>query len=133
VSSAASDAGEPALPAVEHTDRGQAVVELAIALPLVLALLFGVVQVAVVARDQLLVQHAAREGARAASVSAAPSAAALRAVHAIAADASVSVSSSGDRVTVRVSLVSHTDVPLIGPLLPDAVLTASATMAREPP
>jgi Flp pilus assembly protein TadG len=133
VSSAASDAGESRLPAVGHPDRGQAVVELAVALPLVFVLLFGVVQVAVVVRDQLLVQHAAREGARAASVSATPSAAARGAVHAIAADASVSVSSSGDRVTVRVSLVSPTDVPLIGALLPDEVLTASATMAREPP
>ncbi|MGD9997264.1 MAG: TadE family type IV pilus minor pilin [Ilumatobacteraceae bacterium] len=114
-------------------DRGQAVVELALALPLVCLLLLGVVQTAIVVRDQLLVQHAAREAARAASVSAAPSAAAERAVHAIAADASVSVSSSDDRVTVRVTLTSRTDVPLVGALMPDRVLTATATMAREPP
>ena len=49
-------------------DRGQATVELALALPLLCVLLLAVVQVAVVARDQLAVQLAAREAARAASV-----------------------------------------------------------------
>jgi Flp pilus assembly protein TadG len=109
------------------------VVELALVLPLVCLLLLGVVQVAVVVSDQLLVQHAAREGARAASVSASPADSAGRAVHAIAADASVSVSTGADQVTVRVTLTSRTDVPLIGAVVPDRTLTAAATMAREPP
>lgn len=108
-------------------------IELALCLPLVCLMLLGVLQVAVVVRDQLVVQHAAREAARAASVSAAPGLAASAVVGAIATDASVAVGSSAQRVTATVTLTSRTDVPLIGALLPDVHLTASATMAREPP
>ena len=55
-----------------HRQRGQATVELALALPLVCLLLLAVLQVAVVARDRLAVEHAARAAARAAAVSADP-------------------------------------------------------------
>ena len=114
-------------------DVGQATIELALCLPLVCLLLLGVVQVAVVVRDQLLVQHAAREAARAASVSASPDAAAARAAGAIDRGLRVAVATSGDRVTATVTITTHTDVPLVGALLPDITQTASATMAREPP
>jgi Flp pilus assembly protein TadG len=109
------------------------VVELALCLPLVVLVLMGVVQVAVVVRDQLVVQHAAREAARAASVSASPGAAAAAVVAAVAPGASVAVASNGDRVTATVSMTTHTDVPLIGVFIPDVELTATASMAREPP
>ena len=49
-----------------RADRGQATVEFALALPFVVMLLLGVVQVVVVVRDQLAVGLAAREAARAA-------------------------------------------------------------------
>ena len=49
-------------------ERGQATVELALCLPMLCLLLLGVVQVAVVVRDHLAVQVAAREAARAAAV-----------------------------------------------------------------
>ena len=55
---------------------GQAAVELALALPVVVVLLLGMLQVALVGRDQLAVELAAREAARAAAVSADPAAAA---------------------------------------------------------
>jgi Flp pilus assembly protein TadG len=45
-------------------DSGQASVELALVLPLVFAMLFAVVQVGLVVRDQVLVVHAAREAVR---------------------------------------------------------------------
>ena len=51
-----------------HSERGQATVELALVLPLVFALLVLVFQVALVARDEILVVHAARDAAREASV-----------------------------------------------------------------
>jgi hypothetical protein len=38
-----------------------------------------------------------------------------------------------DTVSVTVGHVTHTDVPLIGALLPDVTVTATATMALEPP
>jgi Flp pilus assembly protein TadG len=120
-------------PSPRPTDRGQAVVELAMCLPLVCLLLLGVVQVAVVVRDQLVVQHAAREAARAAAVSASPAASAALVVGAVARDASIAVAASASRVTATVTRTTHTDVPLIGALIPDVVLTASASMAREPP
>ncbi len=108
-------------------------VELALCLPLVCLMLLGVVQIAVVVRDQLLVQHAAREAARAGAVSADPSAAATNVVQAVAPDASVSVSDRGPQVRANVTMTTHTDVPLIGLLVPDVVVTSSATMVREPP
>jgi Flp pilus assembly protein TadG len=116
-------------------DRGQATVELALCLPMLCVLLLGVAQVAVVVRDQLAVQLAAREAARAAAVAAAASAAGRA-----AADAAVTlrplvvdVASNGATVTATVRYIEPTDVPLIGMLLPDVTVTASATMQVEPP
>lgn len=116
-------------------DRGQATVEFALALPLVAVLVLGIVQLVVVARDQLAVELAAREGARAAAVAAAPapaaSAAAGRAVD--LAPIEVSVSESDGRVTVTVRHRSATNVPLIGLAIGDVEVAATVTMRREPP
>jgi Flp pilus assembly protein TadG len=136
-SSAASER-TPRRTARRARDDGQAVVELALCLPVVFVLLLGVVQVAVVVRDELLVQHAARDGARAASVSAAPGAAADAAASSMLAsaglgDVSVGASVGGSSVRVTVHAVTHTDVPLIGALIGDVAHTASAEMALEPP
>ncbi len=119
----------------DRRDRGQATVELALCLPLLFMFLLGIVQLVVIVRDQLAVQLAAREAARAASVAASSAvsaeAAAVRAV--TLRPLVVATSSSGDTVTVTVSHVTRTDVPLIGALLPDITVTAAATMALEPP
>ena len=55
------------------TQRGSAVVEFALVVPLVLALVLGLVEVALVARTQMEVVNAAREGAREAAASPDPS------------------------------------------------------------
>lgn len=55
------------------SQRGSAVVEFALVVPLVLVVLLGAVEIALVARAQLEVSHAAREGAREAAASADPS------------------------------------------------------------
>lgn len=116
-------------------DRGQATVELALALPLVCLLLFGIVQVAVLGRNQLAVQSAAREAARAAAASGEPRAAGTTAAHRAVAlrPLIVEIGESGETVTATVRYADHTDVPLIGALMPDVVLTATVTMAIEPP
>ena len=53
-----------------HPDAGQATVELALVLPVVVLLLMAVFQVAVVARDQVLTVQAARAAVREAAVDA---------------------------------------------------------------
>lgn len=119
----------------QRRDEGQAAVEFAIALPVVVVLVLGIIQLVVVARDQLAVELAARAAARAASVAADPGASATRA----AGDATalhpldVATRVDGDRVTVSVRYVDTTDVPLIGAFITDVTLTASVTMVREPP
>ena len=124
-------------PAAAHRerDRGQATVELALCLPMLCLLLLGVVQVAVVVRDQLAVQLAAREAARAAAVAADPGGAGgASAVAAVSLrPLEVAVVSNGTAVTATVRFVDHTDVPLIGALLADITVSASATMQLEPP
>jgi len=96
--------------------------------------LLGVVQLTVVVRDQLAVQLAAREAARAAAVSADGGtgiAAAQRAVALRPLDVRIERSASG--VSATASFVDHTDVPLIGALLPDVRVSSTATMQWEPP
>ena len=121
----------------DGNDGGQATIELALAMPVLCLLLLAVVQLAVVVRDQLAVIEAARAGARAASVSADPATAAARAVHAAVGaglpEAAVSTSMGARTVTVTVTMREHTDVPMIGALLPDIEVRASATMILEPP
>lgn len=118
-------------------ERGQASVELALLLPLVALLALLVVQVAVIARDQVLVQHAAREAARAGAVSADPDADARRGAQASGSldpdHLDVSTTVVGDRVRVTVTFHDSTDVAIVGPALPVVDLTASATMQREGP
>ena len=115
-------------------DRGQAVVELALALPLLALLLLTLVQLTVIVRDQLAVVHAAREGARAAAVSGAPdgdgAAAAREATSLSPLDVTIGHSDRSTMVTVRYR--SRTDVPLIGAVLPDIDLKSTATMRDEP-
>ena len=118
-------------------DRGQSSVEVALLLPFVAVLLLGVVQVGLVVRDQVLVVHAAREAARAAAVDPTEGAARDAAAAATALSPSrlvVAVSGRGDagsRVSVTVTYASPTVVPLVGRLLGDVPLTASATMRVE--
>ena len=114
-------------------DHGQAAVELAIVLPALLLFLLAIVQTAVVARDEVLVQDAARAAVREASVDAGTAritAAARRALPHV--DVTVRRGGDlGDPVEVRVRYHEHTDLPLVGPLYPDVDLQASATMRRE--
>ena len=93
-------------------DDGQAAVELALVLPAVVLLVFALLQFALVGRDELLVVHAAR----------------------VLPGANVSVSGGahvGDLVVAVVSYHSTTDLPLIGPLVPDPWLHAAVTMRTE--
>lgn len=125
-------------PASRHPrDRGQATTELALLLPVVVVLLLSVLQLGLVARDVLLVTHAAREAARAAAVDDAPGAArrAALAGSGLRSDR-LQVTQSGragygSRVLVRVTYRIPTTVPIIGALLPDPRVTSTAAMRVE--
>lgn len=116
-------------------DRGQAAVELALALPLVAVLLLGIVQLVVVARDQLAVELAAREGARAAAVAGDPAGAARGAAESAIGlrPLVVETHQRGDRVVVRVRHRTATTVPLVGAFVGDVEVAAEVSMLREPP
>ncbi|MEO5679565.1 MAG: TadE/TadG family type IV pilus assembly protein [Acidimicrobiales bacterium] len=110
--------------------------ELALCLPVVAVLLLLVVQAGMVVVDQVAVVQAAREGARRASVDPDPGAVQR---------AALGGRLGPGRTTVRVERlpgrpplarveVRHraaTDVPIVGRLIPDVDLAASATMMVE--
>lgn len=108
--------------------------ELALAMPVLCLLLLGIVQLTVVVRDQLVVIEAARVGARAASVALDPASAATAVIGgATGRNARVTTGVDGRFVTVTITAISATDVPLIGALLPDVEVTGRSTMLMEPP
>jgi Flp pilus assembly protein TadG len=120
-------------------ERGQATVELALLLPLVVVLLLAILQIALLGRDLVLVTHASREAARAAAVDPDPAAAARAAADAGGLDRerlTVTVTgrgSPGARLRATVTYRARTDVPLIGGLLGDRTLRSATTMRVEGP
>ena len=126
----------------ERDESGQATLEAALTLPVVLIALLLIVQVGLVVRDALALVQAAREGARAAAVSASDDDArdAIRrsagpldasrieiSIEPVAGDRSI-----GEAVDVRLSYVDHLSIPIVSRILSlDLPLHASATMRSE--
>jgi hypothetical protein len=114
-------------------EGGQATAELAVVLPVVLLLALTLIQAVLVLRDDLAVANAAREAARAASLDSDP-ARAERAAAAVLPGATVR---SGPRppvgglLHVRVTYRSTTELPVVGPLLPDPLVEARVAMRVE--
>ena len=112
-----------------HGGRGSATVELAAAIPLLVAVTLAMVGVIVVARDHVLAQGAAREGAREAALSGdrARAAAAARAALPRGRGARVSV-------TPRPPGLVRVEVVLVTRVLPGSTVTvrAAAVSAVEP-
>ncbi len=121
------------------SDRGSATVEFALVLPLVFVVVLGLVQVGLVVRDRLLVEAAARSGARAAAIQADPDAidqaamAAAPGLDPTRAQVFVArVGSRGDPVTVHIAYDDPFRVPLVAWLLgPGVMLTADAGARQE--
>ena len=123
----------------DRSQAGSAVVEFALVLPLVLVVALSLVQVGLLVRDRLLIEAAARAGARAASVEAdddAVRAAALAAAPDL--DPTLAVveiarlGTQGDPVTVSISYDEVVRVPLIGWLFGSSIrLDAAATDRQE--
>jgi hypothetical protein len=118
-----------------RSDHGQATVELALILPLVFGMLVLLFQIALVARDDILVVHAARDAAREAAVSGDPAlvtAAARRTLP----GADVRIVRRGgvsEPVEVAITFVSHTNLALVGALVPDVTLRGVSVMRVERP
>lgn len=115
-------------------DGGQSTVELALVLPVVCLLLLLVIQVGLIVHAQLVVGHAAREGARAAAVDEHPLAAEVAVVAGVPLDQdqlTVQTSRGDERVQVEVVYRYSSTMPVVGSLVPDLDLSASATMRRE--
>ena len=119
--------------------RGQATVELALLLPVVVLLVLAVLQLGLVARDVVLVTHASREAARAAAVDPEPDAAlrAARSAGGLDPDrlrvTEQGGGSAGSRVRVEVTYRIPTSVPIIGALLGDPTVHSTTTMRVEHP
>jgi len=123
----------------DRFERGSAVVEFALLIPIVLLVLLAVVQVGVLGRDRLVLEQAARAGARTAAVDASEAAVneAVRAAASSLDDERITVSierggSRGSPVTVTVRYDAETATLLDGWLVPSNVaLSATATMRQE--
>jgi len=118
------------------SDEGQSAVELALVLPLLVALMFAVAQIGLVVRAQIMVLHAAREAVRVVSVD--PAADAEGAVLAAAkldgprtVVAVTGDTAPGGLVTVEVTYDVSTEVPLVGPFFGDVEVSGTATMMVE--
>jgi len=124
-------------PARRHgPDGGQASVELALCLPVVAVLLLVVVQAGLLVADQVAVVQAAREAARRASVDPDPEAARRAALGGRLVPGRTTVAvyrlpGGPDLVRATIRHRAATDVPIVGRVVPDIELGASATMAVE--
>jgi Flp pilus assembly protein TadG len=121
-----------------RNERGSAVVEFALLLPLLLLMLLAVVQIGVLARDRLLVAHAARAGAREAAIQESDIAVRDAAIAAAAGldpagiDVVVQrVGGRGDPVSVAISYEVPVAGVLAGWLLPSTVTFSTSATARQ--
>ena len=103
-------------------------------IPFVMIALLAIVQIGLVVRARVMVTHAAREGVRVAAVGGsdqdvrrAVQVAADLAIHRI----EVSIRRNGETATVEVRYRDPTDVPIVGGLIDDAELEATAHMRVE--
>jgi hypothetical protein len=119
---------------------GQAAVELALCLPLLMMLLLGVVQVGLMVREQLHLELTAREAALGASRSTDPSTAAMAVSELMLKNAEMDLRvqllpgplPTTEMVQIQITITSQVAVPLISALIGQRQLTASVTVAREP-
>jgi hypothetical protein len=120
-------------------DEGQATLELALCLPILLLFVAVLIQVGVIVSDQVRLWNAAREAARSAAVDEDPEsirrAAEGTGLHPLSIDVSPAGTErvQGEPVTVRLQYEAGRRLPLVGGLIPNPPLSASATMRIEDP
>jgi Flp pilus assembly protein TadG len=119
-------------------ERASAAVEFALVLPLILTLALALLQIGIFVKDQLVVEEAARAGARQAAVSTDDSSTRQAAV-----DAAVSLDpdrlditverddQAGGPVTVKAAYRAPVSVPIVGWLFPSEVDLSATTVMRQ--
>ena len=118
---------------VQGRDRGQAAVETALVLPLLLAVVLALVQVGLLVRDHVLVVHATREAARAAAVDPTVETA-TAAAELDPARLHVDIGgsrSAGGRLRIAVSYRPKLEVPIVGRLFPAVSIREELTVRVE--
>jgi len=117
----------------DSSEAGQATVEFALVLPLVLALLACIVGVTVLCLDALALNDLARTSARLAAVSADPERTAEEYIASGHTATVAHATTDGTTVTVRVQRRVTLRLPLVGAIRVGIPLAASSTMVIEPP
>lgn len=115
---------------------GQSTVEFVLVLPLVLTVLLGALQVVVVVRHRIRLEQALHVAARTAALADPDRAAAEAAVAARAAVPGTRTTLGGrpevgGLLRVTVTARSRTDLPVVGPVLPDPELRATTVVRVE--
>ena len=127
----------PTKASIQCRDRGQAAVETALVLPLLLAAVLALVQVGLLVRDHVLLVHATREAARAAAVdptAETATAAAMAATELDPARLHVDIAgsrSAGSRLRIAVSYRPKLEVPIVGRLFPAVTIREELTIRVE--
>ena len=121
-------------------EKGQALVEFAIILPVLLLILLGIIEFGLMLNSYLTIQNASREGARLGIVGGTTDEIKSNVVSVSpnlnADDLSVTVSpddadrNSGDTLTVTVNYYYHTTVPIISNILNNIVTLKASTSMR---
>lgn len=119
-------------------EPGQAAVELALTLPLLVGVAALVAQVGLISADRVALEHAAHDAARAAATADVSDADAARVARAAALarlgdpDLAVDVGTDGARVTVTLTLPRVVGLAPLLPLRHAVVLSTTASAPREP-
>lgn len=119
-------------------ERGQAMVELAIIMPLLLLLVFGIVEFGRIYSAYITVNHASREGARAAAVGTddpGTKAVVSGAANGLPSDRLViditpATRKRGDMVTVAVAFAVPIQTPVINRIVPNPLTVKGVTTMR---
>ena len=123
----------------DRDERGQSTVEFVLLLPILAAVFAALVEIALLAGDQVRLWHAAREAARVAVVDPDPTKVAIAAESSglwpleLDIDPDVAYRVQGSPLTVRVRFDPPGHLPLLGLIARSVDLDAAATMRIEQP
>ena len=118
---------------LHQKERGQATVEFALLLPLVVCVSFALFEIAIIMTDHFRALEVSRIAVRGASTAPDPGASAAELVHrTLGAKADVATTVDDGLVTVSVSWQHRISLALLSDLLPTVTIRGSSSMLQEP-